>query len=127
MLFSARSSAARATRTSRVRRLAATGALAGAAGAMVLAGTDSASATAGAPTSKWDAVAQCESSGNWAADTGNGFSGGLQFTPSTWAAYGGTKYAATANLATKAEQISVAEQVLAAQGPNAWPVCGAGL
>ncbi|MFI0236163.1 transglycosylase family protein [Streptomyces sp. NPDC016845] len=124
MIFSARNTAAR---TSRVRRLAATGALAGAAGAMVIAGTSSASAATSAPAHNWDAVAQCESSGDWAADTGNGFSGGLQFTSSTWSAYGGTKYAASAHLATKAEQISVAEKVLAAQGQNAWPVCGKNL
>ncbi|GAA2335308.1 hypothetical protein GCM10010431_68100 [Streptomyces kunmingensis] len=126
---SARKTAAttNAARTSRLRRLAATGALAGAAGAMVIAGTSSASAATAAPAASWDAVAQCESGGNWAADTGNGFYGGLQFTPSTWSAYGGTKYAATANLATKAEQISVADKVLAAQGQNAWPVCGKSL
>lgn len=71
----------------------------------------------------WDALAQCESSGNWAANTGNGFSGGLQFTPSTWSAYGGTKYANNAANATREQQIEVAERVLAAQGAGAWPVC----
>jgi hypothetical protein len=76
-----------------------------------------------ASTSTWDAVAKCESSGNWKANTGNGYSGGLQFTQSTWAAYGGTKYAATAAGATREQQIAVAEKVLQAQGPNAWPVC----
>lgn len=71
----------------------------------------------------WPAVAQCESSGNWAINTGNGYYGGLQFSASTWLAYGGGAYAPTANLASPAEQIEIAEKVLAAQGPNAWPVC----
>jgi resuscitation-promoting factor RpfA len=73
----------------------------------------------------WDTLAQCESSGNWAANTGNGFSGGLQFTPSTWAAYGGTQYSSNAASATREQQIAVAEKVLAAQGPGAWPACSA--
>ncbi len=72
----------------------------------------------------WDGVAACESGGNWAINTGNGFRGGLQFTDSTYAAYGGT---GSANNATKAEQIRVAENVLAGQGVGAWPVCGARL
>lgn len=76
-----------------------------------------------APVSTWDAVAQCESSGDWHINTGNGYYGGLQFTSSTWAAYGGTSYAPRADLATKAQQITVAERVLAGQGPGAWPVC----
>ncbi|WP_307805106.1 transglycosylase family protein [Streptomyces sp. VRA16 Mangrove soil] len=112
-------------RSSRVRRLAATAALVGASGAMVIAGSGSASAATGASASTWNQVAQCEASGNWAANTGNGFYGGLQFTPSTWAAYGGTQYASSAHLATPQEQMNVANSVLAAQGANAWPVCGA--
>ncbi|GAA2133551.1 hypothetical protein GCM10009760_09880 [Kitasatospora kazusensis] len=76
-----------------------------------------------APVSTWDKVAQCESTGNWSINTGNGFYGGLQFTSSTWAAYGGTQYASQANQATKDQQIAVAEKVLADQGPGAWPVC----
>jgi septal ring factor EnvC (AmiA/AmiB activator) len=72
----------------------------------------------------WDAVALCESSGNWNINTGNGYYGGLQFSQSTWAAYGGTAYAPRADLATKSQQIAVAERVLAAQGAGAWPVCG---
>ncbi|OIJ67264.1 transglycosylase family protein [Streptomyces mangrovisoli] len=71
----------------------------------------------------WDKVAACESSGNWHINTGNGFYGGLQFTQSTWEAYGGTRYAARADLATKDQQIAVAEKVLDGQGPGAWPVC----
>ncbi|MDH6120331.1 cell wall-associated NlpC family hydrolase [Kitasatospora sp. GAS204A] len=76
-----------------------------------------------APVSTWDKVAQCESSGDWSINTGNGYYGGLQFSASTWAAYGGTQYAAQANQATKDQQIAVAEKVLADQGPGAWPVC----
>lgn len=75
----------------------------------------------------WDALAQCESSGDWSADTGNGFQGGLQFTPSTWAAYGGTQYADNAADATREQQIAVAEKVLEAQGTGAWPGCSAKL
>ncbi|GGH63231.1 LysM peptidoglycan-binding domain-containing protein [Rothia aerolata] len=72
----------------------------------------------------WDALAQCESGGNWSINTGNGFSGGLQFTPSTWAAFGGT---GSPTNASKAEQIRVAENVLAGQGWGAWPACSAKL
>jgi murein DD-endopeptidase MepM/ murein hydrolase activator NlpD len=71
----------------------------------------------------WDRLAQCESSGNWQIDTGNGFHGGLQFQPSTWNEFGGQQYAARADLATREQQIAVAEKVLAVQGPNAWPDC----
>ena len=73
----------------------------------------------------WYAIAACESGGNWAADTGNGFYGGLQFAEQTWLGYGGGAYAPSANLASAAEQIAVAERVLAGQGIGAWPVCGA--
>ncbi|BAX93590.1 transglycosylase family protein [Mycobacterium shigaense] len=69
----------------------------------------------------WDAIAQCESGGNWAISTGNGFSGGLQFTPSTWRANGGSGSPAGAS---REEQIRVAENVLRSQGIGAWPVCG---
>lgn len=72
----------------------------------------------------WDAVAQCESGGNWSINTGNGFYGGLQFSRSTWKSYGGTKYASTANKASRTEQIAIAEKVLKGQGIGAWPVCG---
>jgi len=72
----------------------------------------------------WSGVAQCESSGNWHANTGNGFKGGLQFTDSTWAAYGGS---GSADNASTSEQVRVAENVLAGQGAGAWPVCGARL
>ncbi|MYX30208.1 peptidoglycan DD-metalloendopeptidase family protein [Streptomyces sp. SID8381] len=76
-----------------------------------------------ADASTWNKVAACESSGNWSINTGNGFYGGLQFTRSTWAAYGGTRYAPRADLATRDQQIAVAEKVLDGQGPGAWPVC----
>ncbi|MEC4765272.1 transglycosylase family protein [Mycobacterium sherrisii] len=69
----------------------------------------------------WDAIAQCESGGNWSISTGNGFSGGLQFTPSTWRANGGSGSPAGAS---REEQIRVAENVLHSQGIGAWPVCG---
>src|SRR4051794_20308318 len=102
-------------------------ALAGVTGAVVAAPLMAAGNASAATASEWDAVAQCESGGNWSINTGNGYYGGLQFSASTWAAYGGTQYAAQANQAAKAQQIAVAEKVLAAQGKGAWPVCGKGL
>lgn len=77
-----------------------------------------------ADASTWDALAQCESGGNWSISTGNGFSGGLQFTPSTWAAFGGT---GDPTSASREQQIAVAENVLAGQGWGAWPACSAKL
>ncbi|GGO87751.1 transglycosylase family protein [Wenjunlia tyrosinilytica] len=88
--------------------------------ALPIVGATSASA---ASVETWDKVAQCESTGNWHINTGNGFYGGLQFTQSTWSGFGGTKYAPRADLATKDQQIEIAEKVLAVQGPGAWPVC----
>ncbi|MFJ6383428.1 transglycosylase family protein [Kitasatospora sp. NPDC092039] len=98
-------------------------AVAGVAGVGLAMPLLTATGASAAPASTWDSVAQCESGGNWSINTGNGFYGGLQFTSSTWKAYGGTAYAAQANQASKAQQISVAEKVLASQGPGAWPVC----
>ncbi|MEV6409868.1 transglycosylase family protein [Kribbella sp. NPDC051718] len=73
----------------------------------------------------WDRIAACESGGNWASNTGNGYYGGLQFDHGTWAAYGGTAYANNANGASKAQQIAIAEKVKADRGGyGAWPVCG---
>ena len=69
----------------------------------------------------WDAIAACESGGNWATNTGNGFYGGLQFTRSTWQANGGS---GEPQNASRAEQIRVAESVKRTQGIGAWPVCG---
>ncbi|XIE78816.1 transglycosylase family protein [Streptomyces sp. SBR177] len=102
-------------------------ALVGVAGVAVAAPLMTAGSASAATASEWDAVAQCESGGNWSINTGNGFYGGLQFTNSTWAAFGGTAYAPRADLASKAQQIAVAEKVLAGQGKGAWPSCGVGL
>ncbi|MCW2558605.1 MAG: transglycosylase-like protein [Mycobacterium sp.] len=105
----------------KVAKIAFTGAVIGT-GSIALAGQ------AGAATDgEWDQVARCESGGNWAINTGNGYQGGVQFSPSTWASHGGGEFAPAANMATKDEQIAVAERVLASQGRGAWPVCGHGL
>ncbi|BDB42500.1 resuscitation-promoting factor RpfC [Mycobacterium kiyosense] len=77
-------------------------------------------AVANADSMNWDAVAQCESGGNWAANTGNGAYGGLQFKQATWEEYGGVGNPAQAS---KQQQIAVANRVLASQGPGAWPKC----
>ncbi|KDN82451.1 transglycosylase family protein [Kitasatospora cheerisanensis] len=108
-----------ASKRNRVRAAVVGGALL----AVPVAGLVTATSASAADVATWDKVAQCESGGNWSINTGNGFYGGLQFTSSTWAAFGGTAYASQANLATKAQQIAVAEKVLASQGPGAWPVC----
>ncbi|WP_329612449.1 transglycosylase family protein [Streptomyces brevispora] len=85
-----------------------------------------AAASAGAASGDvWEKVAACESTGNWHINTGNGYFGGLQFTRSTWAAYGGADYAPRADLASRDQQIAIAEKVLKGQGPGAWPVCSA--
>ncbi|OII65112.1 transglycosylase family protein [Streptomyces sp. CC77] len=102
-------------------------AFAGITGAAVAAPLMAATNANAATSAEWDRVAQCESGGNWSINTGNGYYGGLQFSASTWAAYGGTKYAPTANLASKSQQIEIAEKVLAGQGKGAWPHCGVGL
>ncbi|MEV0005468.1 transglycosylase family protein [Micromonospora sp. NPDC050980] len=108
--------------SSRRRRTVVGALVAGAAtGAAALFGP---AAPASAASVNWDAVARCESGGNWHINTGNGYYGGLQFSRSTWNGYGGQKYAARADLASRAEQIAVAEKVLAGQGIGAWPVCG---
>ena len=104
-----------------VAKVAFTGAVIGS-GGLALAGH------AGAATDgEWDKVASCESGGNWAINTGNGYQGGLQFSASTWRSHGGGEYAPSAHLASKEEQIAVAERVLGTQGRGAWPVCGRGL
>jgi nucleoid-associated protein YgaU len=76
-----------------------------------------------ATETQWDHVAQCESGGNWHINTGNGYYGGLQFTQSTWVAYGGQEFAPRADLASRADQMTVANRVLSRQGWGAWPVC----
>jgi hypothetical protein len=75
----------------------------------------------------WDMLAQCESSGNWSANTGNGFYGGLQFHPGTWSGYGGEQYAPRADLATRKQQIAIAIKVQQRQGWGAWPACSSEL
>jgi resuscitation-promoting factor RpfA len=109
------------TSTVGVAKLAFTSAVIGG-GGIALAGH-----AAAAPDSEWDRVASCESGGNWAINTGNGYHGGLQFSQGTWASHGGGEYATSANQATRDQQIAVAERVLASQGKGAWPVCGRGL
>jgi LysM repeat protein len=121
MLFSAKG---KHRRPSKATRVAALVGVTGAAVAAPLLGATSANA---ATASEWDQVAQCESGGNWSINTGNGYYGGLQFSASTWAAYGGTAYASTADQASKSQQIEIAEKVLAGQGKGAWPNCGVGL
>ena len=106
--------------TSNIRRSAAVLAIGGAAAAS-LAATPAANA---APLEAWDALAQCESGGNWSINTGNGYYGGLQFSPSSWVAAGGSGSPAAAS---KAEQIRVAENLLQMQGWGAWPACAAKL
>ncbi|MFD5450045.1 transglycosylase family protein [Streptomyces sp. NPDC003470] len=121
MLFSGKGKHRRPFKATRVI------AVAGVTGAAVAAPLMAAGNASAATASEWDTVAQCESGGNWSINTGNGYYGGLQFSASTWAAYGGTQYASTADQASKAQQIAVAEKVLASQGKGAWPVCGTGL
>ncbi|NKY33955.1 transglycosylase family protein [Nocardia speluncae] len=94
------------------------------AGALVAVPFGLSTATASASSGNWDAVAQCESGGDWSTNTGNGYYGGLQFSQSTWEAHGGS---GSAHNASREEQIRVAENVLDTQGPGAWPVCGSNL
>ncbi|MEU9913325.1 transglycosylase family protein [Streptomyces sp. NPDC051001] len=121
MLFSGQGKHRRPSKATRAA------ALAGVTGVAIAAPLMAAGNASAATASEWDAVAQCESGGDWTINTGNGYYGGLQFSASTWAAYGGTAYAAQANQATKAQQIEIAEKVLAGQGKGAWPSCGVGL
>ncbi|MBO8201121.1 transglycosylase family protein [Streptomyces smyrnaeus] len=120
MLFSGKG---RHRRPGRATRIATVTGVAGAAVAIPLVSATGAQA---ASVDTWEKVAQCESSGNWHANTGNGYYGGLQFNNSSWAAAGGTKYAPRADQATKDQQIAVAEKLLKMQGPGAWACAGAG-
>ncbi|MFE9642863.1 transglycosylase family protein [Streptomyces sp. NPDC006365] len=104
----------------RINRASLTVTAGGAGMAMPLIATGVADA---ADVDTWNKVAACESSNKWDINTGNGYYGGLQFSQSTWEAFGGTAYAARADLATKDQQIAIAEKVLDGQGPGAWPVC----
>ena len=80
-----------------------------------------------ASSSTWNRIAACESGGNWHINTGNGYYGGLQFSAGTWSAHGGGRYASRADLATREEQIVIAERVLRSQGWGAWPACSSRL
>jgi hypothetical protein len=91
------------------------------AGAFAVAALAASTGTANADSVNWDAIARCESGGNWSTATGNGYYGGLQFTMGTWRANGGSGSPAGAS---REEQIRVAENVLLTQGIHAWPVCG---
>jgi LysM repeat protein len=107
-----------------LRRRARTAMLAGAAVVVPLTAVAVGAGQAQAADSGvWDRIASCESGGDWHINTGNGYYGGLQFSASTWAAYGGTNYAPNASEASRSEQIAVASRVQAAQGWGAWPVC----
>jgi hypothetical protein len=104
-----------------VAKVAVTSAIMGGAG-VTLAGH-----AAAAPDADWDQLAHCESGGNWAINTGNGFHGGLQFSPSTWRSFGGDQYASSPEYASREQQIAVGEKVLATQGWGAWPSCSSHL
>ncbi|MFC9247152.1 transglycosylase family protein [Streptomyces sp. NPDC057136] len=120
MLFSSKAKHRRPSKAVRVATLA------GVAGAAVVVPLMGATGASAASVATWDAVAQCESGGNWSINTGNGYYGGLQFSESSWAAAGGTQYASRADLATKSQQIAAAEKLLDMQGPGAWACAGAG-
>ncbi|MFJ3925464.1 transglycosylase family protein [Streptomyces sp. NPDC090022] len=121
MLLSGKGKHRRASKATRIVTLA------GVTGAAIAAPLMAAGTANAATASQWDAVAACESGGNWSINTGNGYYGGLQFSASTWAGFGGKAYAPQANQATKAQQIAIAEKVLKGQGKGAWPHCGKGL
>ncbi|MFD7227688.1 transglycosylase family protein [Streptomyces sp. NPDC059881] len=105
---------------SRINRASLTVTAGGAGMALPLIGAGVANA---ASEDVWEKVAACESTGRWHINTGNGHFGGLQFSQSTWEGYGGTAYAPRADLATRDQQIAIAERVLKGQGPRAWPTC----
>ncbi|MFQ6142457.1 transglycosylase family protein [Streptomyces seoulensis] len=116
-----RSSVRPAGAAARPPRRALRGALLAAATTAALAGGPTAAAApAEARTADWDAIAACESGGDWKANTGNGYFGGLQFRQSSWIAAGGLKYAPRADLATREEQIAVAKRLALLQGMSAW-------
>jgi resuscitation-promoting factor RpfA len=106
------------------RRVAATTASLAAAVAAPVATAGTAEA---ATDATWNRLAQCESGGDWHINTGNGYYGGLQFSDSTWDSYGGERYASTADQASRAQQIAIAEKVLDGQGWGAWPACSSEL
>ncbi len=109
-------------RPRQVPALVVTAGVTGSALAMPLLAATSATA---ADTATWDKVAECESGGSWSANFGSGAYGGLQFTQEEWQNAGGLDFAERADLASRSQQIAVAERVLASQGPQAWPLCAA--
>jgi resuscitation-promoting factor RpfA len=113
-----------APRRPHARRIAATTVSLGAA---VTAPVLTAGSAQAATDETWNRLAQCESGGDWHIDTGNGYYGGLQFSDSTWDAYGGEQFASTADEATREQQIQIAEKVLDGQGWGAWPACSSEL
>ncbi|MBA3232421.1 MAG: transglycosylase family protein [Propionibacteriales bacterium] len=110
----------RTPRRRRVRRAAVVATAALAVAAPLSSNVTSADAATGR---SWDRLANCESGGNWHINTGNGYYGGVQFAATTWRSFGGGAYASRADLASRAEQIIVAERVLRSQGWGAWPAC----
>ncbi|MGW6709693.1 transglycosylase family protein, partial [Streptomyces sp. NPDC054956] len=116
-----RSGNGRHRRPRQVPALVVTAGVAGSALALPLLAATGANA---AETSTWDKVAECESGGTWSANFGSGSYGGLQFTQEQWQNAGGRDFAERADLASRSQQIAVAERVLASQGPQAWPLCG---
>ena len=116
--------AQRTSRTATLRRGLSRSAVAVAGGAVVASGMIAATTTSASAATGWDEVAACESGGDWSINTGNGYYGGLQFSQQTWEGYGGTEYAATADQASKNQQIAIGERVLEGQGAGAWPNCG---
>ena len=115
----------RAVRKSRSRIAAASVGAAAAVAVPVVGGATSPASAADGST--WDKLAQCESGGDWSINTGNGYYGGLQFSPSTWSSFGGGQYASSADQASRTQQIAIAEKVLDTQGWGAWPACSAEL
>ncbi|GHC78499.1 transglycosylase family protein [Streptomyces violaceochromogenes] len=93
----------------------------GSAIAIPLLGASGASAADG---TTWDRVADCETGGAWSQNSGNGYYGGLQLSQDDWEKHGGLDYAASADLASRSQQIAVAERILADQGVGAWRTCG---
>ena len=116
--------AQRTSRAATLRRGLSRSAVAVAGGAVVASGMIAATTTSASAATGWDEVAACESGGDWSINTGNGYYGGLQFSQQTWEGYGGTEYAATADQASKSQQIAIGERVLEGQGAGAWPNCG---
>ena len=80
-----------------------------------------------APAEPWDSVARCETGGDWHADTGNGYQGGLQLSPGTWISYGGGQFAPQANEASREQQILVGDRIRAQEGWQAWSGCAGGI